>query len=182
MEHVVRPCDRIRPASVCIEVGCHEFDLSRVRRNLADGRAHFLAPTELPDGRANAPAIAEKLGNAVTGNVAGPPSDEHQTARGRRCDRRRCHGASPLLPALSERGDEFSIPRSRFSWHLLWRGFLATWECQTPTSPYARAGRKRVRAVTCTIDLPANHATASLTCLSAAVVSLPTSAFHALAL
>src|SRR5208337_4476676 len=54
MEHVVRPCDRIRPASVCIEVGCHEFDLSRVRRNLADGRAHFLAPTELPDGRATA--------------------------------------------------------------------------------------------------------------------------------
>ena len=56
MEHIVGRRDRIGPASVCIEVGRHEFDRSRIRRNLADGRPHFLGLPEVPYGRSNAPA------------------------------------------------------------------------------------------------------------------------------
>ena len=59
MEDIVSPRDRVAPAGVRVEIGRHEFDRSRVRRNLADRRAHFLRPAEVPDGRANAPAIAE---------------------------------------------------------------------------------------------------------------------------
>ena len=47
---------------------------------------------------------AEKLSDAVTGDVAGPASDDHQAARRRGHARGRCHDASPPLRALSKTG------------------------------------------------------------------------------
>ena len=129
MKHIVSPRYRIGPPCVRVQIGRHDFDRSRVRRNLANGRAHFLGPPKVPYGRANAPAIAKKLRDAVPGNVTGPTRDSDDSARGRRSDCGRCHVHSP----------EFARPNARAA------GFKTLQMMRPLTRPQARLQRRRIQ-------------------------------------
>jgi hypothetical protein len=70
MEYILSALDRVAPANIQFEIGRHELDCASIRRDLADGRAHFLGSPHVPDGGENAPAFIEELSNAVSGDVA----------------------------------------------------------------------------------------------------------------
>ncbi len=108
MQYIVSTGNGVRPPGVGIEIGGHEFDLASVGGDLTYAHTRFFGPRKVSYCRANAPAFAQQLSDAIRSYIPRPTGDDDQTLS----TNWRCHDKNLLLVARSAalaRGHSISL-------------------------------------------------------------------------